>query len=166
VSLALGALLPKIGQKAATLIATDYHTAVLDNLRDNVQGNLADHESLPILTCALDWSAPVWQAPLDEPADIIIATDVIYSPLHAAWVRDCASELLAPGGVFWLMTAVRQNGRFEGVSETVKTAFDSGSIQRSSDGCQLRIHESERLEKPVGVGRGDESFYELFKIGW
>ncbi|KAK0383866.1 hypothetical protein NLU13_7958 [Sarocladium strictum] len=166
VSLALGVLLRKLGHDAVTLIATDYHAAVLDNLRDNVRANLADHDSLPIVTCALDWSAPVWAAPLDKQADIIIATDVVYSPLHAEWVRDCASQLLAPEGVFWLMTAVRTNGRFEGVSETVRSAFSSSTSGGNSERRQLRILASERLQKPAGVGRGDESCYELFKIGW
>jgi hypothetical protein len=166
VSLALGALLPTLGQRATTLIATDYHPAVLENLRDNVRSNLSDHDSLPIATCALDWSNPVWDIPLDQRADIVIATDVIYSPLHAAWVKDCVSKLLASDGTFWLMVAVRRNGRFEGVSETVEAVFPSADSLEAGRGPQLCIQQREKLEKPVGIGRGDESWYELFQIGW
>ncbi len=35
--------------------------------------------------------------PLDKPADMLIAADVVYAPEHAAWLRDCASRLLASG---------------------------------------------------------------------
>lgn len=166
VSLTMGALLPTTGHDGATLIATDYHSGVMDNLKDNVASNMADHHSVPIHTCVLDWSSPVWDAPLDKRADMILATDVIYSPLHATWLRDCAASLLAPNGIFWLVVAVRQNGKFEGVSETVRRAFAADAQDEGLNGNKLSIMSHERLEKPDGIGRGDESWYELLKIGW
>jgi hypothetical protein len=30
----------------------------------------------------------------------------------------------------------------------------------------LRILDSQRFEKHDGVGRGDETYYRLFRIGW
>ncbi|KAH8178455.1 lysine methyltransferase domain-containing protein [Sarocladium implicatum] len=166
VSLTLGALLPTTGHGNATLIATDYHAGVMENLKENIASNMADHASVPIETCVLDWSSPVWDPPLDKRAGMILATDVIYSPLHATWLRDCAASLLTPEGVFWLVVAVRQNGKFEGVSETVRGSFAADVQTDGLNGKKLKIMSHERLEKPDGIGRGDESWYELLKICW
>lgn len=166
VSLALGALLPKIDMHDAKVVATDYHPAVLENLRANVDDNLAEHESVPIATCALDWSTPRLEGELAGKADMLLATDVIYSPQHAEWLRDCASAMLAPDALFWLVAAVRENGKFEGVSATVKTAFASEERPRDPSGKRLTILENVRMEKSKGIGRGDESWYEIFRIGW
>ncbi|KAK1566225.1 methyltransferase domain-containing protein [Colletotrichum navitas] len=166
VSLVLGGMLPYLGATSPTIVATDYHQAVLENLRSNVLLNFPVSEVKHVQAAALDWSAPVLEAPLDVPADIIIATDVIYAPEHAVWLRDCAAHLLATNGVFWLMVTVRRNGRFNGVSDSVEAAFLATQDPARADGQRLTIVHSEELEKRTGVGRGDESGYRLLEIRW
>lgn len=195
---------------SATVIATDYHPTVLENLRANIAENFPppaisttaeeEHEDnnnnnevgggvgVTVDACQLDWSAPALGAlpALDAavPADVLVATDVVYAPEHAAWLRDCAARLLRPGGVFWLMATVRPNGKFEGISDTVRAAFATASPQRNGSNANnplgdnsetkennegdrsLAILSEEWLEKRKGIGRGDESGYRLFRIGW
>ncbi|KAL0934661.1 s-adenosylmethionine-dependent methyltransferase [Colletotrichum truncatum] len=166
VSLALGKMLPHLGASRSVIVATDYHPAVLANLKSNISINFPSSESSPVQMTALDWSAPVLEAPLDVSAQIIIATDVIYAPEHATWLRDCATQLLAPDGVFWLLVTVRWNGKFNGVSDTVEGAFTAVDRPRGKNGKQLTALYNEIIEKRSGVGRGDESGYKLLKIGW
>ncbi|KAK0725011.1 hypothetical protein B0H67DRAFT_569312 [Lasiosphaeris hirsuta] len=167
VSLTLAQLLPGLGLARAALVATDYHSAVIANLRGNIAINSSAVGSAvcPVQACVLDWGVeemdPAW--PLGgERADVLFATDVIYAHEHAEMLGACASRLLAPDGVFWLLQTVRQNGRFGGVVGTVEGVFGKGG----STGRILRILESQRVEKPDRVGRGDEALYRLFKIGW
>lgn len=169
VGITIAKLLPRIGMPDAEIIATDYHPAVLANLANNVTINFPSNTGKPpVQTCLLDWAAPCLDHPLDRPADMLVATDVVYAPEHAAWLRDCAAKLLARKGVFWLVASVRPNGRFEGVTDTVESAFsDLGECPRSEDGKMvLRILAQERLEKRQGVGRADEIGYRVFRIGW
>ncbi|KAI1454175.1 hypothetical protein F4805DRAFT_330289 [Annulohypoxylon moriforme] len=158
VSLVLARALLLLDFTNSTVIATDYHPTVLANLEINAL-------KAGIKTCALDWSAPVLEAPLDSPADMLIATDVIYDLRHALWLRACATHLLAPGGVFWLLMTVRPNGRHGAVIHSVESAFQ-GTSPQTPEGRYLAILGSESIEKRRGVGRGDESGYKLFKIGW
>ncbi|KAF3064227.1 Protein-lysine N-methyltransferase EFM2 [Daldinia childiae] len=150
VSLVLAKALPHFGVSDATLIATDYHPAVLENLQSNVKLSRVSVE-----TCFLNWSAPILEAPLDLSADVLVATDVVYAPEHAVWLRDCATRLLAPKGVFWLLMTIRPNGRFETVVDSVEAAFN-GSYSQTSDNRHLAILNMEGVEKRRGVGRGDE----------
>ncbi|KAH8204008.1 hypothetical protein TruAng_001819 [Truncatella angustata] len=167
VGLTLAKLLPYLGYSNADVVATDYHSAVLANLQDNVKANFQEMVPPPLQTCVLDWSAPTFEAPLDRLADLIVATDVIYAPEHAIWIRDCVGHYLKPNGVFWLMATVRQNGKFEGISDTVASAFGNVDyLPRDNMGRKLRILEEERIQKRSGIGRGDETGYDLFKIGW
>ncbi|RYP60296.1 hypothetical protein DL771_010560 [Monosporascus sp. 5C6A] len=174
VSLVLAAALPRLGVSHPSVVATDYHPAVLANLRANVVANFPtpSSSSLPaapvVDVCALDWSAPSPGPPLDEArADVLVATDVVYAPEHAAWLRDCAARLLAPTGVFWLVATVRPNGKFAGISDTVRAAFAAVKEKgRPVDRHRLTILGEEWIEKRRGVGRGDESGYRLFRIGW
>lgn len=166
VSLVLGKMLPHLGTLKSDVIATDYHPAVLENLRTNITENFPSEGAVSMHTSLLDWSAPVLESPLDLPADILIATDVVYAPEHAMWLRDCATRLLSPNGVFWLLVTVRQNGRFDGISDTVEAAFATTDRPRGKDGRLLSILDSQKLEKRSRVGRGDESGYRLFRLGW
>lgn len=174
VGITMAKLLPRLGVSGAEVIATDYHAAVLANLRDNITANFGDpphngSENLPVQTCLLDWSAPCLDAPpLDKPADVLVATDVVYAPEHAVWLRDCAARMLGREGVFWLVASVRPNGRFEGVTDTVERAFaEVDGCPRSPDGERvLAILEQDRLDKRKGVGRADEIGYKVFRIGW
>lgn len=187
VSIVLAHLLPRLGTTTdPTVIATDYHPSVLANLSANVEANFPpppkDAEpslaAAPPLVAPLDWSSELdaTKPPLHLGADMLVATDVVYAPEHARWIRDCASRLLAPHGVFWLLIAVRRAGRFEDLraAETVETVFSrEGSDKDQGVDCptdpsgrRLIVLHSETLEKRKGLGRGDESGYRLFRIGW
>ncbi|CAH0016907.1 unnamed protein product [Clonostachys rhizophaga] len=166
VGLVMAKLLPHLGISDPTVIATDYHPAVLENLRSNIKTNFPRLGEARIEAALLDWASPNLEHPLDAPADMLIATDVVYAPEHAAWLRDCSTEILGPDGTLWLVATVRQNGRFEGVSETVEAAFNAIDRPAGKDGRRLTIMHAERLEKSNGIGRGDESGYRLFRIGW
>lgn len=168
VALTLATLLPHLHpENLATVIATDYHPAVLANLRANIASNFPTTTTRrPIIQAALlDWSAPSRAPPLDQPASVLVAADVVYAPEHATWLRDCAAGLLAPEGVFWLIATVRPTGKFEGITGTVEVAFAEEGA-RGADGRVLRILETEVVGKRRGVGRGDESGYRLYRIGW
>ncbi|KKY35898.1 putative methyltransferase domain-containing protein [Diaporthe ampelina] len=168
VGITMAKLLPRLGVPGAIVVATDYHPAVLENLHNNVLANFPERDHIPVETCLLDWSSPCFDPPLHVAADMLIATDVVYAPEHAAWLRDCAAKLLARDGVFWLVASVRPNGRFEGVTDTVEASFaDIKDCPRSGDGkMALRILAKEKLGKRKGVGRGDEVGYKVFRIGW
>ncbi|KFA60755.1 hypothetical protein S40285_04714 [Stachybotrys chlorohalonatus IBT 40285] len=167
VSLVLARMLPHLGMPDARVIATDYHPAVLANLRANIAANFPEPEQMDVEASFLDWSAPSLAPPLDVPADMLVATDVVYAREHAVWLRDCAARLLKPKGVFWLVATVRENGRFAGISETVEAAFSAvEGVLGERNKPRLKILQAEALEKRCSVGRGDESGYMMFRIGW
>lgn len=167
VGLVMAHMLPHLGvAQTAPLIATDFHPVVLENLRTNIAGNFPGVANPPVEACHLDWSAPSRAAPLDLPADMLVATDVVYAPEHAVWLRDCAAQLLASDGVFWILNAVRTTGKFEGISDTVEAAFDASGCPVDAERRKLSILEIAELAKTEGLGRGDESGYKLYRIGW
>jgi len=166
VSLALAKLLPSLSVYPAGLSATDYHPTVLANLQDNINTNfpLGENVNMPVSAMALDWSLP--PPDLKSSSDLLIAADVVYAPQHAAWLRDCAAHLITDDGVFWLIVTIRQNGKFEGIPDTVEAAFEPELCPRDGKGRAFRILQSTRLEKRRGIGRGDEKGYTLYRIGW
>ncbi|POR32930.1 Putative S-adenosylmethionine-dependent methyltransferase [Tolypocladium paradoxum] len=168
VNLVLSSLLPCITDSWPSVIATDYHPAVLNNLKFNIASHVGKQgDTAPMQACHLDWSAPSRDPPLHLPADVLIAADVVYAPEHAKLLRDCAADLLAPNGVFWLMVSVRPNGKFAGIGDTVEAAFaDKGSCTVARGGRRLAILDVEWIDRHDGVGRADEIGYKLFKIGW
>ncbi|KAK0658183.1 hypothetical protein DIS24_g4849 [Lasiodiplodia hormozganensis] len=205
VSLMLAKLLPHLyagqQQSTPTIVATDYHPAVLENLKANIATNFPASSSsspssrssspssssssqsddlpatpAPVQTRLLDWSDPspaLSQAPLDVPARLLVAADVVYAPEHAVWLRDCAGRMLcsSASSVFWLIATARpKSNRFAPLVDTVEAAFaDPDACPRSADGSgarRLGILGVERLEKRSGVGRGDEGYYKLYRIGW
>lgn len=168
VGITMAKLLPRLGVSGAAVVATDYHPAVLENLRSNIRANFTQGDDVRVEACLLDWSDPCLDPPLHTAADMLIATDVVYAPEHAAWLRDCAARMLSRDGIFWLVASVRPNGRFEGVTDTVEASFaDVRDCPKSEDGkIALRILAKEKLEKRKGVGRGDEVGYKVFRIGW
>jgi hypothetical protein len=42
----------------------------------------------------------------------------------------------------------------------------AGECPKREDGQVFKIMETERLEKQRGVGRGDETGYRMYRIGW
>lgn len=164
-SLTLTSLLSRLSVPNPTVVATDYHSAVLDNLRSNIAANFPSTSPAPVRTALLDWSSPSLEPPLDKPASMLVAADVVYAPEHAVWLRDCAAKMLALDGTFWLLVTLRTHGKFEGIGDTVEAAFAAGSQPVHGEKV-LKIFETERLEKKRGIGRGDETGYMLYRIGW
>lgn len=166
VSLTLAKMLPQIDINGANISATDYHHAVLENCNVNIETNfLSDrYKRSPVTAEVLDWSQP--PAHLKSTADLLIASDVIYAPEHATWLRDCAAHLLKPEGTFWLMVTVRKNGKFEGIPETVEAAFVPELCPKEPQGRVFKILHKETADKRRGIGRGDETGYNLYRIGW
>ena len=166
VSLTLAKLLPELGLNDASIMATDYHPAVLENCRLNVGRNFPSnvHEHPPVIAQSLDWSQP--PPDLHSMADMLIASDVIYAPEHAAWLRDCAAHLMKANGTFWLMVTVRKTGKFEGIPETVESAFAPELCPKNAECLSFKILQKESVEKRRGIGRGDETGYNLYRIGW
>ena len=166
VSLTLAKLLPSIGVDAASIAATDYHPTVLENLQANIATNFPqnDRAGTPLSAAALDWSIPPPE--LHGPAQFLVASDVVYAPQHASWLRDCAAHLMKPDGTFWLMVTVRLNGKFEGIPDTVESAFVPEECPKDDRGRIFTIIEKETVEKRRGIGRGDEQGYNLYRIGW
>ncbi|KAJ4292531.1 hypothetical protein N0V90_009194 [Kalmusia sp. IMI 367209] len=162
ISLTLGKLLPRLPTQSC-ILATDYHPAVLENLGMNIFTNFGESD-VPVSTMLLDWAIP--PATLASSASMLFAADVVYAPEHAAWLRDCAAHLLSPTGTFWLVVTVRSHGKFDGIPDTAETAFEDFESTRREDGKVLRIIGKQMLDKKRGIGRGDESGYLLFKIGW
>jgi hypothetical protein len=162
ISIVLAQMLPLVGITHPKIFATDYHQVVLANLRSNIARNFPNTDSLPIETSFLDWAEP----PSDLKADMLIATDVVYAWEHAVKLRKCAAALLKPEAIFWLVATVRPNGGFEGLIRTVEAAFSFEDAPRDDQGRRLCIVRSEHLDKVQGVGRGDESGYKVFQIGW
>lgn len=182
-----------------TVAATDYHPDVLTNLASNVATNAPSScVPVPSSTTAIisvhkfDWEHPDYRTPpFDALFDVILAADVVYYPLHAAWIKCCVEALLRKpglssdrrlpahgdeererGGVLWLMIPIRTTGRHEGMHRTVECVF-SGAL---GGGClvaeggegrwELAILEMEVVARREGTGRADESGYRLYKIGW
>ncbi|KAK0741451.1 putative methyltransferase-domain-containing protein [Schizothecium vesticola] len=166
VSLALGKLLPALEMRDTTVVATDYHPAVIANLQSNIAAN-----GSAVVGCVLDWAREevddaAWPVEKGEKVEVLVATDVVYESTHAVMLHECAERLLAEDGVFWLMQTVRQNGRFGEVADAVGEVFGEKERAARGGGKALRILERERVERMKGVGRGDEAFYRLFKVGW
>lgn len=166
VSLTIAKLLPRLATTNPTVVATDYHPAVLENLRSNIVTNFPSDDASLVQTMLLDWSVPKSEPPLDVPIPLLFAADVVYAKEHAIWLRDCAGRMLALDGSFWLMITVRKHGKFEGIPETVEAAFARWEECPKKSGKTLKILEKEMHEKQRGIGRGDETGYMLYRIGW
>jgi len=162
-----------------SVVATDYHSSVLDNLRANVSINFVSSGSSedlasPVAVRALDWEHPVYEDELARTFDIIFAADVVYHREHARWIKACVERLLAQpdaerggeGGVFWLIVPLRIAGHHRGMSDTVGEVFPSAAVGGVGEGWKLGVLAIEDMERCKGVGRADEGGYKLFKIGW
>ena len=156
------------------VVATDYHPDVLENLKTNVAANFPLCREPPVAVHVLDWEFPVYSAPLDTRFDVILAADVIYEDDHAQWIKGCVERLLArpsfdnpEGGVFWMIMALREAGRREGLDGTVHKIFpDVAQMEEVGAGLELAVWKMEEKEKLDGIGRADETGYKLFKVKW
>ena len=166
VSLTLAKLLPEVGIEGVSIAATDYHPAVVANCQTNIELNFPPgvYSVSPVDTAILDWIQP--PVHLESTADLLVAADAVYAPEHAAWLRDCAANLLTSSGMFWLMATVRRHGKFEGFPDTVEAAFKAELCPTNDGGQTLSILDTAFVEKRSSVGRGDETGYMLYRIGW
>ncbi|EMD42342.1 hypothetical protein CERSUDRAFT_110851 [Gelatoporia subvermispora B] len=172
-SIVAAKLLESDGKASQTIVATDYHSSVLENLAVNLKINFPSTSPSPVSVLPLDWEHPVYAGPLGSPFDIIFAADCVYHPSHARWIRDCVvGTLVQPHGVFWMIMALRLTGRHEGMYETVEAVFPRAGSASTAEaagkrkGLQLAIMNVQHLGRKEGVGRADEGSYRLFKIGW
>ncbi len=94
VSLATAKLLSATGTPA-TIVATDFHPAVLKNLEKNIANN-CPAPPVTISPHFLDWSNPPNPSPtpFDEPFDVIYGADVVYELDHALWIKTCIEKFL------------------------------------------------------------------------
>jgi SAM-dependent methyltransferase len=168
-SIAVAKLLP-----ATTVIATDYHPAILANLTANLRTNFTSEARVSAVE--LDWACPTRSVPFDAPFDVVLAADVVYHPDHARWIRGCVARMLRrpgpnpasdPGGIFHLIVPVRTSGRHDGMDRTVDEVFGSDDDFADSANPRLAILDTMAIERQGGgVGRADEAGYRLFRIGW
>ncbi|KAI0794567.1 hypothetical protein C8Q74DRAFT_583856 [Fomes fomentarius] len=202
VSLALAKLLSArmstfpevVGRARATIVASDYHPVVLENLRRNVDANFPDgmphNVSLEVL--ALDWSTfsstsatssveDIGMRP--KPFDIVLGADVVYEPTHATWVRDCVSALLrrpscaqptAPER-FHLVMPLRPTHAFESRAvEEIFPPIPAGCVppdRHGGDGATASLNLCVLEKEPIvceaeNAGPRKEVEYMRYVIGW
>ena len=157
----------------AEIIATDYHTDVLANLRSNISANVTGQDRSPISVHTLDWSNPPTEGAFSEGSfDMVLAADVVYHPDHAQWIKSCVQRYLRRSSdgvrcrpVFWLIIPLRSIGRHEGMDATVEQVFPTVNSADPEKG-ELVIQHKEVIARRSGVGRADEGSYVLFQICW
>ncbi|KZT57198.1 hypothetical protein CALCODRAFT_434541 [Calocera cornea HHB12733] len=161
------------------IVASDYHPAVLANLGANLMSNFPTQPPWVTLACdRLDWSAFVsphsdsdsdsdcgaeLEAPFTGKFDIIVGADIIYEPMHCAWIYGAVQRLLAPGGVFHLIMPQR-------ITHEVETAM-ARDMFRSADASEgegkvLRVTRYMETERHAGKGRADEVRYMIWRMEW
>lgn len=156
VGLAAGKVLEQQGTNAQ-VIMTDFHSAVLENLRNNASANFpgigTDCSSVEMSVHHLDWSqvassySQQLEAPFDRAFDLILGADIIYELEHARWIKTCVEKLLRvppveglsvdalvssspplPNPEFHLVMPLRSTHAAE--SKTVEEVFPSASSVR------------------------------------
>jgi len=170
----------------ATIVLTDLHPAVLDNLQSNIDANFPtvsddSHSAILVSSHPLDWSSfsTTNTTPniLSTPFDVVFGADIVYEAQHAVWIRDCLKSLLSctdgsdEDPVFHLVIPLRPTHTFE--SSTVEEVF--GSKDRVLEGSQreLTVLSKESVFcEAYGEGRvegrrtDDDVEYVYYRIGW
>lgn len=166
-----------------TVVATDFHPSVLQNLTTNAAFNLAtwpEHCPVSVSAHHLDWSnlpsTPF--PPFDQPFDIIFGADIVYEIEHASWIRSTVEHFLRKPETtsdmpqFHLMIPIRPTHATE--SQAVEKVFPFApdpEVQTSSSSpaglCIVRkevilceVHSSMRLRST----HGDLVEYVLYAI--
>ncbi|KAH9914649.1 uncharacterized protein BXZ73DRAFT_106544 [Epithele typhae] len=140
----------------STIVATDYHPSVLDNLRRNVATNFPSSTACPMEVRLLDWQHPAYTAPSTLPS-------TSFSPQTSSTIR--ITPYGSRCGMFWLIVPLRPTGRHEGMSNTVDAVFAHTPDAKGGDSV-LAILSIEEMRKQDGIGRADEGGYKLYRIGW
>ncbi|KAF9239873.1 putative methyltransferase-domain-containing protein [Melanogaster broomeanus] len=180
--------LPAWKNRRVTVVATDFHPSVLDNLRINIEANFpttfTNHDcSISITSHFLDWSSfPTTETKPDifsRPFDIIFGADVVYEAQHAVWIRDCLKSLLRYpeasdvsmeySPAFHLVIPLRPTHTFE--SGTIEAVFGWNSPRPTQRELVIFSKEVIVCEADVETGiqgsSGDNNVeYGYYKIGW
>lgn len=170
VSLVLAKILPP----TATIIATDYHPDVLQNLRANV---IANDVVERVCVRALDWREfldhPRVSSPEDglaAPFDVIVAADVVYEAEQCSWLSACVSSLLrpaqgnVPSGVFHLVVPVRPTHAVEsGLIEAAFPPYDPNATYHHSTLVSCR---KEELSPEPSTPMASTVAYRYYSITW
>lgn len=181
---------PKEEEKP-TIVATDFHAGVIENLHRNIDDNTHPTSS-PITVSKLDWSAVhtslrfasrschsslSMPAPFDSTFDLILAADVVYGPEHAAWIRSCIEQFLrrpsdtdspdVANPAFHLIVPLRPT-HIPAISSIPLSFPEASSFAPREEGEDWRIGVKAMSEtgRVRGIGRVDEGGYRLFEIGW
>lgn len=114
VSLAAGRIIESCNDPSAYIVASDYDTTVIENLRSNIARNPPFPDELKLVVSRLDWqdfiipvnsdkkegdSSPPVRAiphdpPFDDQFDVILGADIVYEPHQASWIKAVVSALL------------------------------------------------------------------------
>lgn len=169
----LGMLIAKLCP-AATVVATDYHPRVLENLNRNVELNFAAGSRAPMVE-RLDWAdvARGDHAAADafaRPFDLVFAADVLYAAEHARLLQAVVHQYLlrqSADAVFHMLGPVRRTQEhLVAVAEVDRVFPDSSNVLSSASERTLVVKKREWIAKTRGTGREDESGYWHWTIGW
>jgi len=160
------------------IVATDYHSSALENLRANTRVNIHTDEN-PTVTVtihSLDWSRfgpeDTKSHPFIHPFDLVFGADVIYEPEHAKWIRSCLTYLLRKpsdlsrsdyhksSALFHLVSPLRPTHSSE--SNYIETIFSRGE----EDVDEPLLHILTREIFTCDTEMGEEVEYAYYKIGW
>lgn len=161
----------------SSVVLTDYHPRVLDNLRRNVEANFTAHLSESVEVQSLDWSHyhPFSSERDKGTYDLLLAADVVYAQEHATWLYSAMQALLSrhKESRAHVVNAKRMQGRF-GEWELVKGTDDAfGPLWQqeepapsSSTQQSLRVIRRVEMPKRKGLGRSDESGHVWWTLAW
>lgn len=109
--------------------------------RNAAHGGLADR----VTVRCLDWREPV-----GEPAEILLASDVLYEARFAQPLAAALLRLLAPGGTAWLADPCRPHvERFVQLAEGQGLWVREGPTRRVEGGGGVRLFALQRKGEPV-----------------
>lgn len=158
-------VLSKLLHPSSEIIATDFHEAVLSNLRTNVDRNFSAEGGHAPTIVPLDWrhlhslasSDGRPDAPFDTPFDLIIGADIIYEPSHAVWVKSSVELLLRKGGHFYLIMPARPTHDAETASVPATFPLAADLLQDVDRESEIAILDVEEIDRIAGTGRTDST---------
>ncbi|KAI0294440.1 hypothetical protein BC826DRAFT_1012382 [Russula brevipes] len=174
----------------AEIVASDFYSRALENLRLNIQRNFPrvprlgrdddgpnsgstppPTRDLSIFAHFLDWeqaadAARTLEAPFDAPFDEVFGADIVYELEHAAWISACLKRVLRQTGRFHLVIPLREG--FARESATVERVFPRAEdVHREIEaGPTLCITQREEITCEVWPDGKGEMEYVHYTIQW
>ncbi|KAF8504801.1 hypothetical protein F5888DRAFT_1606033 [Russula emetica] len=176
-------------RRRAEIVASDFYPPALENLRSNIQRNLAsterdrDHDSdsaplsghnLSISAHFLNWEEEAtaaadperaFESPFDVPFDEVFGADIVYELEHAAWINACLRRFLGLKGRFHLVIPLREG--FGRESATIERVFprveNMHRVMEAGPTLCITQREDITCEGPDGKG---EVEYVHYTIQW